>query len=144
MCTAGQITTTPLCVGWSATRGTSKRGDPLRRPIIPGIRRSGRLYGALLFIALAQQACFASGSVNTSRSSPEYAIERYLQPCKTAGDCAARQLCLSNHCTCPYVIGLTGAPQCTTMTMVSRAISIISSLLFKPTCTMVVESLLGQ
>lgn len=72
----------------------------------------------VLWASLLGQMGGVAGLASPERRDPTYHASRYLQPCKTVADCGARQVCLSGQCTCPFILGLTGAPECTTKSKV--------------------------
>lgn len=80
--------------------------------------RLGRSSSLLLWVLALSEAPEALGRVDPGRADPDYALARYLQPCKSVSECGARQFCTSGRCACPINLGLMGGPQCTTTSKV--------------------------
>lgn len=90
-----------------------------------GKRRLRPCLKIVFWTSLLGQMNGVVGLTSPERRDPTYHASHYLCPCKTVADCGARQLCLSGQCTCPFILGLTGAPVCTTMSKVSKLSLII-------------------
>lgn len=86
--------------------------------------RLGRYSSLLLWVLALSEAPEALGRVDPGRADPDYALARYLQPCKSGPECGARQFCTSGRCACPFNLGLTGGPQCTTTSKVRGGLDV--------------------
>jgi hypothetical protein len=82
--------------------------------------RLGRSSSLLLWVLALSEAPEALGRIDPGRADPDYALARYLQPCKSVSECGARQFCTSGRCGCPSNLGLMGGPQCTTTNKVRQ------------------------